>query len=46
MTIEDPVSDESMQLITAQIFIGHSVLAAYKSGIFRVLLKGPLEVKK
>lgn len=35
------LSDENLQLITGQIFVGKAILIGYKLGLFKILNKGP-----
>jgi len=39
-------SDEKLQLITGQIFIGHGILIAYELGLFRLISKSPMPIHK
>ncbi len=38
-------SDEKLQLVTGQIFVGQAILIACKLGIFKLLINGPLSIK-
>lgn len=40
----DFMSDEKLQLITGQIFIGHAILIAHQLGLFKLICKAPLRI--
>ena len=38
------LSDENLQLITGQIFVGQAILVAYKLGLFKLLVEKPYSI--
>lgn len=40
------LSDEKLQLITGQVFVGQAILVAYELGLFKLLCKQPLAIQR